>query len=76
VVGQGLRLTGFGLGLGAVAALGMTKLMSALLYGVGATDMKTYAAVSLLLGAIAAIASFVPARRAALVDPIIALREE
>jgi predicted permease len=76
VVGQGLRLTGFGLGLGAVAALGMTKLMSALLYGVGATDMKTYAAVSLLLGAIAAIACFVPARRAALVDPIIALREE
>jgi ABC-type lipoprotein release transport system permease subunit len=50
--------------------------MSTLLFGVNALDVTTYVAVSLVLGAAAALASYVPARRAAMVDPVIALRAE
>ena len=76
VVGHGLRLSLIGIGAGLVAALGLTRLMSSMLYGVRPTDVVTFAAVALLLAGVAALASYVPARRATRVDPIIALRYE
>jgi predicted permease len=76
VVGHGLRLSLIGIGAGLVAALALTRLMSSMLFGVRPTDFVTFAAVSLLLAGVAAMASYVPARRATRVDPIIALRYE
>ncbi|MGD0125264.1 MAG: ABC transporter permease [Terriglobia bacterium] len=76
VVGHGLRLSLIGIGAGLAAALGLTRLMSSMLFGVRPTDFGTFAAVSLLLAGVAALASYVPARRATRVDPIIALRYE
>jgi predicted permease len=76
VVGHGLRLSLIGIGAGLAAALGLTRLMSSLLYGVRATDAVTFAAVSLLLAGVAIVASYLPARRAMRVDPMIALRYE
>ena len=76
VVWHGLRLSLVGIGAGLVAALGLTRLMSSMLYGVRPTDVVTFAAVALLLAGVAALASYVPARRATRVDPIIALRYE
>jgi putative ABC transport system permease protein len=76
VVGRGmlLALIGIGIGLGAAAAL--TRLMSSLLYGVSATDPAMFAAVALLLAAAALVATYIPARRATKVDPMVALRQE
>ncbi len=76
IVRQGLALAAVGVGLGLVAAVGMSSVMSTLLYGVSATDPLTYGAVALALTAVAALASWVPARRAAGVEPTVALREE
>jgi ABC-type antimicrobial peptide transport system permease subunit len=76
VLGQGLRLAALGVGLGLLAALGMTGLVARLLYGVSPRDPVTFAAVALLLGAVALVASLIPARRAARVDPLAALRNE
>ena len=76
VVGQGLRLSLIGIGAGLAAALGLTRLMSSMLYGVRPTDLVTFAAVSLLLAGVAVLASYVPARRATRVDPLVALRYE
>ena len=73
---QGLRLTGVGIALGIGAALVLTRVMSSLLFGVGPMDPMTYAAVSAALGAVALIATYLPARRASRVDPIVALRTE
>ncbi len=75
-VSQGLLLTGIGLLLGLGAAAGLTRLMYALLFGVRPLDFLTYGAVSLVLAFIALMASYVPARRAARVDPLEALRWE
>ena len=71
---QGLRLTGVGIALGIGAALVLTRVMSSLLFGVGPMDPMTYAAVSAVLAAVALIATYLPARRASRVDPIVALR--
>jgi putative ABC transport system permease protein len=74
VLGFGLRLAGIGLAIGLAGALAATRLLSSLLYGVRPTDAVTFAAVSLLLLGVALIASYLPARRATRVDPIVALR--
>jgi predicted permease len=76
IVGRGLALTGIGLAIGLVTAWLATRAMKNLLYGVGATDPLTFAAVSALLAIIALIACWAPARRASRVDPITVLREE
>jgi predicted permease len=76
VLRRGATLAGTGLALGLVVALGLTRLLRSQLYGVTATDPAAYAAGILLLAAVALLASYLPARRAARVDPVIALRVE
>ena len=75
-VRQGLVLTGIGIVIGLGIAAGLTRLMSTLLYGVTPLDPFTYVAVSLVLAGATVVASYVPARRAATVSPIEALRPE
>jgi len=75
-VRHGLVLTGVGAAVGLVAAGGLTRLMSSLLFGVTALDPVTYAAVSALLIGAGVLASYLPARRAIAVDPVQALRAE
>jgi predicted permease len=76
VVRKGLRLTAVGLGIGVVLGLGVSRLLSAVLPTASATDPVPFVAVALLLGGVAALASWLPARRAARVDPMEALRHD
>lgn len=76
VVAQGMRLVAAGLGIGAIATLGLSRFLSGLLYGVEATDPNTLLAAAATLALVALAATWLPARRAALVDPQIVLREE
>jgi len=76
VVGQGARLALGGLGIGVLASVGVSRLLSALLYGVRPGDPATLAGVALALGGVALLASWLPARRASRVDPMVVLREE
>jgi predicted permease len=76
VVGEGMVLAAIGTAVGSTAALGLTRLMASLLYGVRPADPATLALVSLLLGGIALLACYVPAWRATRVDPMVALRYE
>ncbi len=76
IVRQGLALTLVGVVLGLAAALALTRVIQNQLYGVSATDPATFAGIALLLLSVAFIASFIPARRATKVDPLVALRHE
>jgi len=76
VVADGIRLAGSGIGLGIMIALAVTRLLTALLYGVGASDPMTFVGVVALLALVSLVASYLPARRAARVNPIVALRSE
>ncbi|HEY0154184.1 MAG TPA: ABC transporter permease [Longimicrobium sp.] len=76
VVGQGLTIAAIGVGIGLAGALAVTRLMAGLLEGVSPSDPLTFALVALLLASVAVLASWLPARRAARVDPMIALRSE
>jgi putative ABC transport system permease protein len=76
VVFQGMRFVGAGIGLGLIGIFVCTRLLRSLLFGIGATDLRTMFAVTMILTAVAFVACLLPARRATLVDPIKALRAE
>jgi predicted permease len=76
VLGQGLRLTFIGLAVGLVLSLALTRFLSSLLFGIAPTDALTFACVAVLLCLVALAASFLPARRATRVDPMVVLRYE
>jgi putative ABC transport system permease protein len=76
MVGQGLALAGTGMVAGLLGAMAATRYLASLLYGVGATDPATFVAIATLGAGVAALASYLPARRALRLDPMIALRNE
>jgi putative ABC transport system permease protein len=73
---QGMAIVSLGVGLGLLGAFALTRVMTSLLFGVGATDPLTFAGVALLLSLIALLACYLPARRAARIDPLVSLRYE
>jgi ABC-type antimicrobial peptide transport system permease subunit len=74
VLGQGMKLALIGIGIGIAGALALTRIIASLLYDVKATDPLTFAGISLLLALVTLVACWIPARRAARVNPIEALR--
>jgi putative ABC transport system permease protein len=76
VVGEGIKLTFVGLALGLIAAFALSRFIVSQPFGVAATDPLTYAGAAMLLAMVALIACYLPARRAAKVDPLQALRHE
>jgi putative ABC transport system permease protein len=76
VVGQGLGLVGIGVAAGLAAAFGLSRFLANFLFGISTRDPVTFAGVSLLLGGVALVACWIPARRAAKVEPVVALRYE
>ncbi len=76
VLGQGVTLVGAGIALGLAGAFAVTRFMGSVLYGVGPADPLTFGGTALLLTGVALLASYVPARRATRVDPVVALRAE
>jgi putative ABC transport system permease protein len=76
VVREGLGMVGLGLAIGVAGALAVTRVMASLLFDLSPTDPLTFVGVTVVLGAVAVLASYLPARRAARVDPIVALRSD
>ena len=76
VVGEGVKLAGIGIGIGLLGAFGVTRFISSILFNTSPSDPLSYGVVSLFLVGVAAVASWIPARRATSVDPIVALRAE
>jgi putative ABC transport system permease protein len=76
IVSQGMRMVMIGLVLGLAGAFALTRVFASLLLGVGTTDPLTFVGVAVLLVLIALLACWIPARRAAKVDPLVALRQE
>jgi ABC-type antimicrobial peptide transport system permease subunit len=75
-VGEGVRLATVGVVIGLMLSVALTRIIARFLYGVSATDAATFAGGALLLGVVAALASWIPARRATRVDPMVALRAD
>lgn len=75
IVRQGMTLTLAGVGVGLAGAVGLSRVLNSLLFGTNAIDPMTFAAISVLLGLVALVACYLPARRAARVDPIKALAQ-
>ena len=76
ILDRGVRLTLIGIAIGVAGAIGLTRLMAAILFGVGARDPVTMVSVGVILAGVAIMASYIPARRATRVDPVVALRYE
>ena len=76
ILRQGMALTGAGLARGLIASLALTRLVASMLFAVKPGDPATYAGVAVLLGLVSLAACYIPARRATLVDPVSALRQE
>ena len=76
VVGQAMTLVSISLGLGLIGAFAASRLLSSMLFGVGAWDPATFVSIVLLIAAVAFLAAWLPARRASRVDPVVALRTE
>jgi putative ABC transport system permease protein len=76
IVSEGMRVGLIGIGAGLLGALAVSRVMTSLVYGIPVYDRATFAGVSVVLTTVALVACFIPARRAAKVDPIVALRHE
>jgi putative ABC transport system permease protein len=76
VIGNGLRLATLGVVIGAAGAIAATRALSGMLFGVSASDPWTFAAITVVVAAVALLASYLPARRAVRIDPVEALRAE
>ena len=76
VVGHGMWMTAIGIIIGLAGAIGLTQVLKGMLFGVNAIELTTFAGVTLLLAVVSLLACYIPARRAAKVDPMVALRYE